>query len=175
MSRRRILRIGGWVFVSCVLLAGATAAYPSGPTGLFNDVTGYQQNSESLADGLRTEKEIDSAIVAAAERQRLKVELRGAVARGEIRLADAAGVYLQSLASEPELLARFHHAIPASTDEARVAVTLLRDLFVTTSLSATEQQDLLNQYRTTYGSDYPLSVPPPVDSRSEAQSPQLRR
>lgn len=171
MSRRRILRIGGWVFVSCALLVGATAAYPNGPTGLFADVTGYQQNNEWLTDGLRTEKEIDSAIVAAAERQRLKVELRGAVARGEIRLADAASVYLQSVASEPDLMERFRFAIPVGTDESRVASTLLRDLFVTTSLSAVEQQNLLNQYRTAYGSDYPLPVPTSVDSRSEVQSP----
>lgn len=175
MNRRRILRIGGWVVVSCALLVGASAAYPNGPTGLLNDVTGYQQNSEQLADGLRTEKHIDSAMESAQDRHRLKGELRGSIAHGEMPLKDAADIFLQVVVAEPELLARYRAAIPADTDEARVAVTLLRDLFATTPLSTTERHALLDQYRTAYGSDYPLPVPPPVGSQIEAHSPQIRR
>lgn len=175
MSRRRILRIGGWVVVSCVLLVGAASAYPNGPTGLFDDLTGYQQNSERLADGLRTEQGIDSAIESAQERYRLKYELRQAIAHGDMRVKDAADIFLQTVATDPELLARYRYAIPADTDEARVAVTLLRDLFATVPLSTAEQQSLLDQYHTAFGSDYPLPVSPPTSSRSAAHPSQIRR
>jgi len=175
MRRRRILRIGGWVVVSCALLGGAAAAYPSGPVGLFHDLTDYTKNSDQLIDGQRAERKIDTAIEAAMDRRRLKEELRETIAEGGIGLKAAAVEYLQAIIDEPELMARYRYAIPEGTDEARVAVTLVRDVFATVPLTAREQQGLLDQYHAAYGTRYPLPVPAPVGSRSEAHTSQLRR
>jgi hypothetical protein len=76
-----------------------------------------------------------------------------------VPLAGAADAYLQAVQAEPQLLPRFRDAVPASNDEELMAINLLRDVFAVLPVTEDRRQALLEQFRTTYGTDYPLPVP----------------
>jgi hypothetical protein len=168
MTRRRALRVGGWALVLSVTICGLGFTYPGGPTGLLHDVREYGRNSDALAANAEAERDIDSARAAAADRQQMKADFRGQLARGTMPLSVAADEYLWAVAADPALLERFRVATPAATDEERVAINLVRDVFLTTPLTGDDQRRLLAEFRTAYQTDYPLPVPPPVDARTSA-------
>lgn len=171
MPRRRALRIGGWVLVSSVAVCGLSFTYPGGPTELLHDVQDYERNSDDLAASSETARDLDSARVAAADRQQMKADFRGHLARGTMALSEAADEYLWSVAADPALLERFRVAMPtATTDEERVAINLIRDVFITTPMTDGHQQRLLAEFRTAYHADYPLPVPPPIDARTSSDA-----
>lgn len=161
---RTTLRIGGWVFVACVLLCGLAVGYPGGLAAVADDLTNYEQNTTALADQQAEHKEIQSAVGAAQDRHQFKLDLCDQLARGTIPLTDAADHYLRAMSDNPTLLDRFRDAMPGQTDEERMAVNLVREVFALKHLSADSQQALLAQFRQAFGSDYPLPVPTTSDS-----------
>jgi hypothetical protein len=167
---RRALRIGGWAFVGIAAFGGLALCHPGGPGGLVSDVANYQQNNEDLADSQQKLRQLESATFGAHDRLRLKHELRDQLAQGTVPLAGAADAYLQAVSAEPALLPRFRDAVPSSNDQELMAINLLREVFNVLPVPEHRQLALLEQFRTTYGTDYPLPVPPARTSAA-ADSP----
>jgi hypothetical protein len=147
------------VFVSCVLLSGLAVGYPGGLAAVADDLTNYGRHSADLADQQAEHKEIQSAVVAARERHQFKTDLCAQVARGTLPLPAAADHYLMTVADEPVILDRFREALPGDTDQERMAVNLVREVFNQHPLSADERRELLAQFRQSFGNDYPLALP----------------
>lgn len=157
---QRALRIGGWAFVVSAAVGGLALCHPGGPAALYADVANYQQNTQDLADTRETSRHLETATSDAHDRWRLKRELQDQLAQGSVPLSGAADAYLQAVLAEPELLPRFRDAVPAANDQELMAVNLLRDVFAVLPVTEDRRHSLLEQFRTTYGTDYPLPVPP---------------
>jgi hypothetical protein len=167
---RRALRIGGWAFVVIAAVGGLAVCHPGGTAGLVSDVANYQQNTEDLADGRQKLRQLETATAGAHDRTRLKHELRDQLAEGTVPLAGAADAYLQAVSAEPELLPRFRAAVPSSNDQELMAINLLREVFNVLPVSEHRQQSLLEQFRSTYGIEYPLPVPPARTSAADGRT-----
>jgi hypothetical protein len=169
MRRRTVLRIGGWVFVSIAVAAGLGACYPGGLSAFVGDVRDYDQNHTDLAHEQAAEHDINAALSDRHERHQLLTQLRDGLVAGRVRLPVAADEYLSAVAADPELLAQFRVVLPGGNDEERMAVALLREVFVSSPLSSAEREDFLRQFHTAYAAHYPLPVPGGNTSRVVAE------
>jgi hypothetical protein len=147
------------VFVSCLLLSGLAVGYPGGLPAVADDLVNYGQNSADLADGQSAHQEIHAAVGATRDRYQFKQDLCDQLARGTLPLTAAADLYLRTLADDADMLERFREALPGATDEERMAVNLVREVFAQRDLSADDRQALLGQFRQAFGTEYPLAVP----------------
>jgi hypothetical protein len=133
--------------------------YPGGLPAVADDLINYRQNSADLAENQEELQHIQSAVGMARDRYQFKQELCDQLARGTLPLTAAADHYRRALSDTPDLLERFREAIPGGTDDERMAVNLIRDVFAQHRLSADDQQALLGQFRRAYGHEYPFAVP----------------
>jgi hypothetical protein len=159
MQRRTVLRVGGWSFVAVVAVLGLGAFYPGGLPTLAGDLSDYNRHHAELVEEQKTRMVIDSALASRYERYELLVQLRGGLATGSVRLPLAADEYLTSVSASPDLLLQYRYNVPGRSDQERMAVVLLRDLFANTLLSSDQQAQLLHQFHTTYAVSYPLPLP----------------
>ena len=155
----KVPRAGAWVVVSLLGVVGILATYPGGVAELFRDLREYRQNAERVRHGDQETREIADRFAVQYDRDQLKVQLRGQLARQEVAIADAADQYLQAMEAAPHLLSPFRRSLPGESDQERAAVLLLREVFDTQPLAWPEQRILLDQFQSRYGSQYPYPLP----------------
>lgn len=155
----KVPRAGAWVFVSLLGVGAMAASYPGGAAELVSDLRDYGTNAERVKQGDLAKRDILDRFAMQNDREELKAQLRGQLARGEVSLSVAADRYAQSLAADPHLLPLFRRAIPGSTDEERVAASLIREVLDLQMVSWNGQKSLLDQFHSEYGSEYPFPVP----------------
>jgi hypothetical protein len=172
MQRRTVLRVGGWSFVAVAAALGLGAFYPGGLPNLAGDLCDYNRHQAELVEEQRTAKEIDSALASQNERYELLVQLRSGLATGRVRLPIAADEYLTAVSANPDLLVQYRYNVPGRSDQERMAVVLLRDLFTNSSLPSDEQARILHQFHTTYSVSYPLPLPATVGRNTRELSSQ---
>ncbi|MCU0706270.1 MAG: hypothetical protein MUF18_20090 [Fimbriiglobus sp.] len=164
MQYRTCLRVGGCILVGGVVFAGTDATYPGGAQRLVADVRDYSYHSQDLAESTQHGERLSAKVDRTNDRILLKQEICRQLAGGLIRLDQAAETYLLMLGEDPRLLERFREVLPGESDVERVAVSILRDVLATSPSNSTNRQSLLDQFRVTYGRDYPS---PPLDPVGE--------
>lgn len=159
MRLTKLPRIGVWTFVSLIGIGGLLVTYPGGAGELFSDLRDYTSNADRVAQGNLLKREISARFTVQNDREEMKKQLRGQLARGEVSLAEAAGLYERSLAAEPHLLVPFRRGTPGSSDEERAAANLIREVMAFQPVSEENRQGLLDQFQTRYGAAYPFELP----------------
>ncbi len=164
MRRRTAFRISAWVTAALLAFTGVSVAYPGGVVGLVHDVCCHEQYVGQIKEAKSSGQQIDTAIRTRADRVRSLDGLSSALADGTVRLRNAADFYLSVVSAEPTFFDQYRNSLPGSSDLERVAVALLRAAF-STPHSASSRQSLLTQFHAEFGSEYPLPLPPPAESR----------
>lgn len=159
MRLTKLPRAGAWAFVSLIGVGALLATYPGGAADLFRDLRDYTTNAERVNQGDLAKRDIDAQFALQNDREELKSQLRGQLARGEMTLAEAAELYSQALAAEPHLLAPFRRAMPGNSDEERAAANLIREVVTHQLVSVESRYGLLEQFQSRYGAAYPLELP----------------
>lgn len=159
MRLTNLPRAGAWTFVSLLGISGLLATYPGGAVELVRDLRDYLANAERVKEGDLVKKDIFARFALQHDREELKQQLRGQLARGEVSLGEAARWYQQSLATEPHLLELFRRGTPGNTDEERAAANLIREVLAFQPISEENRLALLEQFESRYGTTYPFELP----------------